>query len=82
VLPRASFATRAARAGVRLDRRTQLLYDAVRFFVNGEAVEAPAAARAALRRLANDRELPSGAIARAATDILYRWYRNGFLHVR
>ena len=81
-LSRTAFTARAKRAGLLLNRRTQLLYDATLVFINGEAVQPPAAARATLRRLANDRELPRGAIPRAAADILYRWYRDGFLNVR
>src|SRR5689334_3482145 len=75
-----AFAARAARAGLRLDSRTQLLYDANHLFVNGDAVEPPAGARVTLRRLANARALGPGEIGAATAGLLYRWYRDGFLH--
>jgi 50S ribosomal protein L16 3-hydroxylase len=77
-----AFAGRANRAGLRLDSRTQLLYDASHLFINGDVLEPPANARALLRRLANERELAPQPIAREAATIAYRWYRDGFLHLR
>ncbi|HTS23831.1 MAG TPA: cupin domain-containing protein [Casimicrobiaceae bacterium] len=76
------FARRAARAGLRLDGRTQLLYDASRLYVNGEALAAPPKARPTLRRLANARALAPGRIEPVAARILYRWYRDGFVQFR
>jgi 50S ribosomal protein L16 3-hydroxylase len=78
----AAFARRANRAGLRLDSRTLLLYDASHLFINGDVLEPPANARALLRRLANERELAPQPIAREAATIAYRWYRDGFLHLR
>jgi 50S ribosomal protein L16 3-hydroxylase len=78
----AAFARRASRAGLRLDSRTQLLYDASHLFINGDVLEPPAHARALLRRLANERELAPQAIPRRTATIAYRWYRDGFLHAR
>ncbi|HEX8010988.1 MAG TPA: cupin domain-containing protein [Casimicrobiaceae bacterium] len=80
-LPRGTFLARASRRGVRLDSRTQLLYDARNLFINGEALGRPAKGWATLRRLANARELPKGAFDAGAADLLYRWYRDGFLHL-
>ena len=79
-LSRRAFLSRAARAGLRLDSRTQLLYDATHLFVNGEVLVPPAGAWLTLRRLANARELAPGTIAPPAADVLYRWYRDGYLH--
>ena len=45
------------RDGVRLDRRTQLLYDDARYYLNGDDAPLPDADRAALRRLADRRAL-------------------------
>ena len=81
-LSRHAFVSRGARAGLRLDSRTQLLYDASHLFVNGQVLVPPAGAWTGLRRLANARELAPGTIAAPAADLLYRWYRDGFLHVR
>jgi 50S ribosomal protein L16 3-hydroxylase len=78
----AAFARRASRVGLRLDSGTQLLYDASHLFINGDVLEPPVNARALLRRLANERELAPQAITREAATIAYRWYRDGFVHVR
>ncbi len=67
---------------MRLDRRTQLLYDDAWLFVNGDALRWPSPGATLLRRLANERALPGSAIAAAAPGILhllYDWYRHGYL---
>ena len=80
-LGRAGFIQRAARRGLRLDVRTQFLYDERNMFINGEALAWPATGRAALRRLANERRLAAGEIEAGIWPWFYRWYRDGFLHV-
>jgi 50S ribosomal protein L16 3-hydroxylase len=82
-LARTSFIHEAKRCGVRLDARTQLLYDKRHLFINGEAMRWPAAAAAsALKQLANERCLASAEPRRSASlSILYDWYRDGFLHL-
>ncbi len=80
-LGRERFVRQAARNGVRLDGRTQLLYDERHFFINGEALAWPARGRGALKRLADLRRLAGGAIDADAWPWFYRWYRDGFLHV-
>jgi 50S ribosomal protein L16 3-hydroxylase len=80
-LGQALFIRRAARRGLRLDGRTQLLYDERHLFINGEALAWPARGRAALQHLADRRRLAAGAIDPGAWPWLYRWYRDGFLHV-
>jgi len=80
----AAFRVRAARRGVRLDLRTQVLYDARRLYVNGDALAWPAGGAATLRRLANARSLSGravGAAAPAALSLMYDWHRHGYLHV-
>jgi 50S ribosomal protein L16 3-hydroxylase len=77
-----AFAARAARSGVRLDLRTQLLYDAHDVYVNGSDVRPPAAARSALTRLADARVLDPSALRRAPAalvTLLHDWYRHGYL---
>jgi 50S ribosomal protein L16 3-hydroxylase len=79
---RASFARRSARAGVRLDRRTQLLYDAARCYINGDELPLPASGADDLRSLADRRALPPHVVARLSPElaaILYDWHRHGFL---
>ena len=82
-LPRAAFGARAAKRGLHLDLRTQLLYDATHAFINGTALPWPAIGAPALKRLANTRALPphaAGAAHPEISTILYTWYRDGYLH--
>lgn len=82
-LSRTAFLGRARRHGVRLDPRTQLLYDDRALFINGAAQRWPATGAAALRGLANARVLAprtAGAAGRDAAVLLYDWYRHGYLH--
>ena len=81
---RPAFAKAAARHGVALDRRTQFLYDATHFFINGAALTAPADCVATLRELANARQLPGAAVAAlpaAGLALLHDWLADGYLHV-
>lgn len=76
------FRRRMARKGVRLDRRTQLLYDSARYYINGDDAPLPEADRAALQQLADRRALPAeacSALSPETIDILYDWHRHGFL---
>lgn len=75
------FIAHATRRGVRLDSRTQLLYDAGNLFINGDALHRPTKAWTTFRRLANARALRAGEIDASAANLLYRWYRDGFLHL-
>ncbi len=74
---------RAVRAqGVALDRRTQLLYDDRRFYINGAALAPPRDARADLALLADHRALTSArcaTLAAATTDLLHQWHHDGYL---
>jgi 50S ribosomal protein L16 3-hydroxylase len=79
-LGRRAFIDRASRRDMRLDTRTQLLYDAWNLFINGDALDRPTKGWATFRQLANARELPAGKLDASAADLLYRWYRDGFLH--
>ena len=79
--PRA-FVAAAARRGVHLDARTRLLYDSRWVFINGAAIARPSVGAPAIERLANARGLASGEAGRAApAELLYRWYRDGYLHL-
>jgi 50S ribosomal protein L16 3-hydroxylase len=79
-----AFTARARRQGVRLDLRTQLLYDAREMFVNGSDLRPPRAARAALARLADARALDAAALRRAPAalfTVLHDWYGHGYLEL-
>ena len=82
-LTRAAFRARTARRGVELDRRTQLLYDKTRWYVNGDAGLWPAAGAGAIARLADARTLSAAdcaALPAAAARLLHDWYIDGYLH--
>ncbi len=82
-LTRARFAREAARHGVALDPRSRLMFSGTMFFLNGEAVEAPARARAMLQQLADERRLAGPVKAPDEFwDVAHGWYLQGFAHVR
>jgi len=81
-LSASAFAVRCARDGVTLDLRTQLLYDGRGAYLNGEAVDIPGEARAALTRLADARRLDAAGWRSAPTSLrklLHDWYRHGYV---
>ena len=75
-----AFAARAARQGVHLDLKTQLLFHGRRFFVNGESCAVEREALAPLTRLADKRALPAALVTSGGTtQRLYQWYRAGYI---
>jgi 50S ribosomal protein L16 3-hydroxylase len=82
-LSAARFAARCAKRGLRLDPRTQLLFSANAFYLNGESCSVPTADRSALRQLADCRELAGlDHLSPAGVELLHTWYRDGFLAPR
>ena len=78
----ARFALRCRAQGLRLDSRTRMLFRGRDYFINGERVEAPAAARGLLSRLADDRALhPGERASKPILGLLHGWYLAGWLHV-
>ena len=83
----AAFRSAAARRGVSLDRRTQLLYDSRNVFLNGSTLDSVGCDSAVIKHLANARHLSgvrlagSNSTRAAAVALLHRWYRDGFLHL-
>jgi 50S ribosomal protein L16 3-hydroxylase len=78
-----AFAAALRKRGVRLDRRTQWLYDDDAMYVNGEARDWPRAGRAFLQTLANARALSAAEAGRLPAGIvalLHADYRHGYLH--
>ncbi|HXD07626.1 MAG TPA: cupin domain-containing protein [Burkholderiaceae bacterium] len=70
-------------AGVVLDARTRMLYDAHHVFINGESWRAGGADARLMRRLADRRRLSSNELARAsseARELLDQWAEDGWLH--
>ena len=75
----AAFAKRAAREGVALDARSQLLFRGRAFYMNGECVEIDPPGARVLRRLADQRVLPAEDLAEELLALLHDWYRAGYL---
>ena len=75
-----AFAKAIRQQGLQLCAASILLYDDKALYMNGERFEPPAAARPLLRRFADHRMLaPARAIPAAAAEVLYDWYRAGFV---
>lgn len=78
----ARFRAAASRRGLVLDRRARLLYAGGMFFLNGEAVEAPRACAAWLRKLADSRTLIAMAGAPSSFwELVHEWHARGFVHL-
>jgi 50S ribosomal protein L16 3-hydroxylase len=72
-------------AGVVLDRRTRMMYDAHHVFINGEGYRASGRDATLMRRLADQRRLEARDLARAsaaALELLQSWAEAGWLHGR
>lgn len=70
-------------AGVRLDARTRMMYDARHVFINGEAFRAAGRDATLMRRLADDRSLPAADVKRLSAEargLLQEWLAAGWLH--
>ena len=66
-----------------LDRRSRMMHDAEHVFLNGESWRASGRDAALMRRLADERQLKSGDVARASEDaigLLRDWCEAGWLH--
>lgn len=80
------FAEQAKKTGVRLDRKTILLYDGRSYFVNGEAVPLTSKLKKWLPVLADSRCLEAKRFVTltddsAMTSLLHEWYRAGWLRM-
>jgi 50S ribosomal protein L16 3-hydroxylase len=78
------FVDRAKKTGIRLDRKTILLYNTHSYFVNGEAAALSARAKKWLPELADTRRLEAKRFVTltdesAMTSLLHEWYRAGWI---
>jgi len=81
-LPR--FIEAAGKRGIKLSRKTHMLYRGKHIFINGESFMAGRAEQKPLLALANDRQLEGAALATASTDVLetlHQWYVDGWLEL-
>lgn len=66
---------------VQLDRRTKMLFDAKHIFINGESFRAAGKDAKLLRKLANDKFLPSAHAAHLsenAAELMQAWWEEGW----
>lgn len=81
-MSRDRFLQTAAKRGVKLSRKTRMLYSGRNVFINGESFTMGRADRSSLVKLADLRRL-EGAEVEAVTedvrDALYTWYQDGWL---
>jgi len=69
--------------GVRLDRRSRMMYDTHHVFINGESYRAAGRDATLMRRLADERQLTARELARAGDDaleLLSSWCDAGWAH--
>lgn len=69
--------------GVRLDRRSRMMYDAHHVFINGESYRAAGRDATLMRRLADERQLTARELVRASDDALElvsSWCDAGWVH--
>jgi 50S ribosomal protein L16 3-hydroxylase len=79
-----AFGKAAARKGVKLSRKSQMLYRGKNVFINGESFAVGKADKAALEALANERALTGAEVAGASEDVLealFAWYTDGWLEL-
>ena len=78
------FQQAAAKQGLSLSRKTQMLYRGKHVFINGESFAIGRADKATLEALANERALAGAALAGASEDVLdalYTWYTDGWIEL-
>ena len=76
------FLQRAEKSGLKLARKTRMLYRGRHVFINGESFVAGSADRRPLAKLADRRELEPDDIAGASADVreaLHSWYADGWI---
>jgi 50S ribosomal protein L16 3-hydroxylase len=84
VLSPAVFQQRASKRGVRLSKKTRMLYTGHYVFINGESFRVNRMDQKLVRRLANARQLSGEETLSAGTDVqeaLHHWYLDGWLEL-
>lgn len=82
VMTASRFGQTAGKRGIKLSRKTQMLYRGKHIFINGESYAIGRADKPALTRLADARTLEGVMVAHASKDAmetLLTWYQSGWL---
>ena len=80
----ARFIEAAGKRGIKLSRKTIMLYRGKHLFINGESFMAGRAEKEPLLSLANTRSLAGSALTQASEDVLetlHQWYRDGWIEL-
>src|SRR5450830_827317 len=80
----ARFAQAANKRGLKLSRKTQMLYRGKHVFINGESFGVGRADKALLSVLADERRLDKSALQHASADVMeafHNWYEDGWLEL-
>jgi 50S ribosomal protein L16 3-hydroxylase len=80
----ARFLQQAAKRGLRLSRKTQMLYSGKHLFINGASFVIRPADRGALLALANERRLSGEEFTASSDDVreaLHAWYEDGWVEL-
>ncbi len=80
--PLMRFVASVEKRGLRLHRKSRMLYRGKFVFINGESFQPTGTDRRLLQTLADQRELPTGMVSKASTDLqesLHQWYRDGWV---
>ncbi len=81
----ARFIASADKHGLRLHRKSRMLYRNKFVFINGESFQPEGTDRGLLQTLADSRELPAAQISQASADLqesLHQWYLDGWIVTR
>ena len=84
-LPLSRFVAAATKRGLKLHRKSRMLYRNKFVFINGESFQPSGADRRLLKDLADNRSIAAGEIADASTDLqesLHQWTNDGWLQVQ
>ena len=76
------FNASAAKRGLKLHRKTRMLYRGKHTFINGESFQPGQSDKRILSTLADAREIPGALIKEASTDLMeswFEWYCDGWL---
>ena len=79
------FEQTARKNGIKLSRKSQMLYKGKHIFINGESFAVGKEDKICLNKLANDRQLDGSDLAAVSADAIEAfcmWYEDGWLEVR
>lgn len=80
----AKFLQAAKKRGIRLSRKSRMLYQGTDLFINGESLSMPRSDKALLTELANTKHLSGEGVAKSSPDAqetFHQWYKDGWIEL-